>query len=149
MEAPDRHERVIVMNTVLGTGRFPLGEGFLVQRAWVNANPNLAVGHLMRRACPPLSEAEAAAYDAAFPSAEFKAWARRVPNLVCDRPDADSAEVSRRAARWWRHEWRGPSLMAIGIRTTVARTRVLAHRVSVVSQGREASKTPQTLTCCI
>jgi hypothetical protein len=80
--------------------------------AWVNANPDLAVGLLMRRACPHLGEAEASAYDAPFPSAEFKAWGWRFPNLVCDRPDADGAEVSRRAARWWRREWRGRSTTA-------------------------------------
>ncbi|MCL4846673.1 MAG: alpha/beta fold hydrolase [Acidobacteria bacterium] len=118
-EAAERYERLIVMNTVLATGRFPLGEGFLAWRAWVNADPDLAVGRLMRRACPHLSEAEASAYDAPFPTAEFKAWARRFPNLVCDRPDADGAEVSRRAARWWRHEWRGRSFMAIGMQDVV------------------------------
>ena len=119
MEAPDRYERLIVMNTLLTTGRFPLGEGFLAWRAWVNANPDLAVGRLMRRACPHLSEAEAAAYDAPFPSAEFKAGVRRFPNLACDRPDADGAGVSRQAARWWQREWRGRSFMAIGMRDVV------------------------------
>jgi hypothetical protein len=112
-EAPDRYERLIVMNTIIATGRFPLGDGFLAWRAWVNANPDLAVGRLMRRACPHLSEAEAAAYDAPFPSVEYKAGARRFPNLVCDRPDADGAEVSRRAARWWRYEWRMHSLRQV------------------------------------
>lgn len=119
IEAADRYERVLVMNTVLATGRFPLGDGFLAWRAWVNANPDLAVGRLMRRACPHLSDAEAAAYDAPFPSAEFKAGARRFPNLVCDRPDADGAEISRRAALWWRQAWRGRSFMAIGMRDVV------------------------------
>lgn len=79
MEAPERYERLIVMNTILATGRFPLGDGFLAWRAWVNANPDLAVGRLMRRACPHLSEAEAAVYDAPFPSAAFKARGATVP----------------------------------------------------------------------
>jgi pimeloyl-ACP methyl ester carboxylesterase len=119
MEAPDRYERLIVMNTILATGRGPLGEGFLAWRAWVNANPDLAVGRLMRRVCPHLSEAEAAAYDAPFPSVEYKAGARRFPNLVCDHPGADGAEVSRQAARWWQREWRGQSFMAIGMQDVV------------------------------
>ena len=119
MEAPDRYERLIVMNTILATGRLPLGDGFLAWRAWVNANPDLAVGRLMRRACPHLSEAEAAAYDAPFPSAEYKAGARRFPSLVCDHPDADGARVSRQAARWWQQEWRGQSFMAIGMQDVV------------------------------
>jgi len=114
-----RYERLIVMNTVLATGRYPLGEGFLAWRAWVNANPDFAVARLMRRSCPHLSEAEAAAYDAPFPTADHKAGARRFPNLVCDHPDADGAEVSRQAARWWQHDWQGQSFMAIGMRDVV------------------------------
>ena len=85
----------------------------------MNANPDLTVGRLMRRACPHLSEAEAAAYDAPFPSADYKAGARRFPNMVCDQPNADGAEVSRRAARLWQQEWQGQSFMAIGMRDVV------------------------------
>ena len=114
-----RYERLIVMNTVLATGRYPLGEGFLAWRAWVNANPDFAVARLMRRSCPHLSDAEAAAYDAPFPTADHKAGARRFPNLVCDHPDADGAETSRQAARWWQHDWQGQSFMAIGMQDVV------------------------------
>jgi pimeloyl-ACP methyl ester carboxylesterase len=134
LEAPERYERLIVMNTVLATGRFPLGDGFLAWRAWVNANPDLAVGRLMRRACPHLSEAEAAAYDAPFPAAGSKAGARRFPNLVCDHPDADGARVSRQAARWWQREWRGQSFMAIGMRDVVIPPAAM-HRLQQVIRG--------------
>lgn len=119
MVDPTRYERLLVMNTALATGRAPLGEGFNAWRAWVNANPDFEVGRLLRRACPHLSEAEARAYDAPFPAPEYKAGARRFPNLVCDTPEADGAEVSRQAARWWQHEWRGTSFMAIGLQDTV------------------------------
>jgi pimeloyl-ACP methyl ester carboxylesterase len=114
MEAPERFERLIVMNTMLGTGDEPLSEGFLAWRKWANANPDMAVGRLLRRSCPHLSEAEAAAYDAPFPDADYKAGVRRFPNLVPDRPDAPGAAVSRRARNWWRNEWRGESFIAIG-----------------------------------
>jgi haloalkane dehalogenase len=119
MADPARYERLLVMNTALATGRAPLGEGFNAWRAWVNANPDFNVGRLLHRSCPHLSAAEAGAYDAPFPGPEYKAGARRFPNLVCDRPDADGAEVSRQAARWWQHEWPGASFMAIGLQDTV------------------------------
>lgn len=119
MADPARYERLIVMNTALATGRHPLGEGFNAWRAWVNANPDFAVGRLLRRSCPQLTDAEVAAYDAPFPGPEYKAGARRFPNLVCDHPDADGAEVSRQAAHWWKEDWRGQSFMAIGMQDNV------------------------------
>lgn len=119
MAEPARYERLIVMNTMLATGLKPLGEGFLAWRAWVNANPDFRVGRLMKRYCPNLSDAEAAAYDAPFPDVTYKSGARRFPNLVCDSPDADGAAVSRDALQWWRHEWRGQSFMAIGMQDVV------------------------------
>jgi haloalkane dehalogenase len=119
LDDPPRYARLLVMNTVLATGRQSLGEGFVAWRAWVNANPDLRIGALMQRSCRHLSAAEAAAYDAPFPDQRFKAGARRFPNLVCDHPQADGAEVSRAAARWWRDEWQGQAFMAIGMQDTV------------------------------
>jgi pimeloyl-ACP methyl ester carboxylesterase len=114
MDMAGRFERLIVMNTFLPTGDEPLGKGFLAWRAFANAHPDLEVGRLIRRGTPPLSDAEAAAYDAPFPDARFKSGVRRFPNLVPDRPDAPGAALSRRARAWWTNEWRGESFMAIG-----------------------------------
>jgi haloalkane dehalogenase len=114
MAMEPRFERLLVMNTAFATGDAPLTEGFLAWRAWSNKNPDMAVGRLIRRSCPQLSEAEAAAYDAPFPDARFKAGVRRFPNMVPDRPDAPGTELSRRARAWWRDQWRGRSFMAIG-----------------------------------
>jgi pimeloyl-ACP methyl ester carboxylesterase len=72
------------------------------------------VAKLMKRSCPHLSDAEAAAYAAPFPEASHKAGVRRFPNLVPDRPDADGAALSRRARDWWQREWSGRTFMAIG-----------------------------------
>ena len=77
MDDPQRFTRLLVMNTVLATGKRSLGEGFFAWRAWVNANPDLRVGALMQRSCRHLTGAEAAAYDAPFPDQRFKAGARR------------------------------------------------------------------------
>ncbi len=114
MEMPDRFERVLLMNTALGTGDAPLTEGFVAWRAWSNAHPDMAVGRLLKRSCAHFSDAEAAAYDAPFHDARSKAGVRRFPNLVPDRPDAPGAALSRRARDWWQHEWHGRSFMAIG-----------------------------------
>jgi haloalkane dehalogenase/tRNA(adenine34) deaminase len=60
MDMPERFARLVVMNTTLGTGDAPLGEGFLAWRAWSNKSPDMDVAKLMQRACPHLAPAEAA-----------------------------------------------------------------------------------------
>jgi len=114
MAMSDRFDRLLAMNTMLATGDVPLSEGFLAWRKWNNANPDMAVGRLMKRSCQHLSDAEAAAYDAPYPDARSKAGVRRFPNLVPDNPDAAGAELSRRARQWWQTEWRCKSFMAVG-----------------------------------
>ena len=114
MDMPERFERLLVMNTALGTGDAPLPEGFIAWRAYVAKNPDLACGKLMQRSCTHLSAAQAAAYDAPFPDRASKAGVRRFPQLVPDRPDAPGAAISRRARDWWMNSWKGESCMAIG-----------------------------------
>jgi len=114
LEMPERFERLLVMNTALGTGDAPLSEGFIAWRAYVNKTPDLPCGKLMQRACPHLTAEEAAAYDAPFPDVASKAGARAFPNLVPDRADAPGAELSRRARDWWMNSWNGEAFMAIG-----------------------------------
>jgi len=132
MEAPQRYARLLVMNTALGTGDALLSEGFIAWRAYVNDNPDLACGRLLKRSCPHLSDAQAAAYDAPFPDARYKAGVRRFPNLVPDRPDAPGAALSRKARDWWRNDWRGESFMAVGAKDPVLGLPVmLALRASI------------------
>jgi pimeloyl-ACP methyl ester carboxylesterase len=119
MEAPARYARLLVMNTALGTGDRPLTEGFIQWRAYVAKTPNLDCGKLLARACPQLSAAEAAAYEAPFPDARHKAGVRRFPSLVPDHPDAPGAAVSRKARDWWKSSWQGETFMAVGARDPV------------------------------
>ena len=63
----------------------------------------------------PMSDAEAAAYDAPFPDRRYKAGVRAFPNLVPDRDDAPGAALSRQAAEFWHERWGGDSFMAIGM----------------------------------
>lgn len=119
MAAPERYAALLVMNTALGTGDEPLSEGFVAWRAFSNRNPDMDVAKLMQRSCPHLGEAEAAAYAAPFPDATYKAGVRRFPNLVPDSPDAGGAALSRAARDFWRNDWTGKSLMAIGMKDPV------------------------------
>jgi pimeloyl-ACP methyl ester carboxylesterase len=110
---PERYTRLLVMNTGLGLGT--VTEGFKRWRDYNNAQPDLAVGKLIQRGTPGLTDAEAAAYDAPFPDKRYKAGVRAFPNLVPDREDAPGAAISREAATFWKERWSGTSFMAIGM----------------------------------
>jgi haloalkane dehalogenase/tRNA(adenine34) deaminase len=115
--APNRFTRLLVMNTGLGTGT--VTEGFKAWRAYCNANPDLDVAKLMKRACPSLGDEEAAAYGAPFPDVRHKAGVRAFPNLVPDREDAPGAALSREAGAFWRERFAGQSFMAVGVQDPV------------------------------
>ncbi len=119
MDMQARFERLLVMNTTLGTGDVPLGEGFLSWRAFSNSKPDMDIAALMQRAVPTLGNAEASAYAAPYPDIRYKAGVRRFPNLVPDRTDADGAALSRRARAFWSKQWAGKSFMAIGMKDPV------------------------------
>lgn len=121
MEQPERYTRLLVMNTGLGIGG--VTEGFKQWRAYSNSQPDLAIGRMLARGKPDMTAAEAAAYDAPFPDARYKAAIRAFPNLVPDvdlhGEGADGLDVSRRALRFWREQWSGESFMAIGMKDPV------------------------------
>lgn len=119
MDMRERFSRLIIMNTALGTGDVPLGEGFLAWRAFSNRAPDMDIAGLMKRGVAGLADSEAQAYAAPFPDARYKAGVRRFPNLVPDNPDAGGAALSRRARDFWSREWMGRSFMAIGMKDPV------------------------------
>ena len=119
MAAPERFASLLVMNTMLGTGDQPLGEGFLAWRDFSNRNQDMDIARLMQRTCPQLSAEEAASYAAPFPDVSYKAGVRRFHSLVPDGPDSLGAALSREARAFWRDRWAGRSLMAIGMKDPV------------------------------
>ncbi len=119
LDMPDRFARLLAMNTLLATADFPIGAGWLAWRDYCNANPDMNIGRLMQRTTPKLSAAEAAAYDAPFPDARYKAGVRAFPNIVPIAPEMDGAELSRRAREWWRTQWRGRAFLAAGAKDPV------------------------------
>jgi len=117
MAMPDRFTRLLVMNTGLGTGQ--VTEGFRQWRSYSNGQPDLPVGKLFKRGKPGMTDAEAAAYDAPFPDASYKAALRAFPNLVPDGDNAPGARLGRQALEFWRDAWAGESFMAIGMQDPV------------------------------
>lgn len=124
MEMPGKFTRLIVMNTTLATGVSP-GEGFLAWKAYVASRPNLDVGALMTRACPGLTDEEAAAYNAPFPDETYRAGVRRFPEMVMIEPGMEGVRTSKRALKFWREEWTGESFMAIGAKDPVLGTEIM------------------------
>ncbi len=115
IEFPNRFKRLIIMNTILGTGDFEISQGFKAFRSFVNNTPDIDAGRLIRSVTRHLTPEEVAAYDAPFPDIKYKAGVRRFPNLVPTSHDALGAEISRKARDWFEKEWVGESFMAIGM----------------------------------
>lgn len=143
LEFPGVFRRLLVMNTALGTGDVPLGEGFLAWRAFSNSRPDLDVAALMQRSEPALSSDEAAAYAAPFPDGRYKSGVRRFPNLVPDRPDADGAALSREARDWWSTQWNGAAFMAVGMKDPVLGPAAMAALRRVIRNCPEPMQLPQ------
>ena len=114
MAAPDRYRGVLLMNTTLATGEAPLSPGFLAWREMCASKPDFSVSRLFARGNPQMSEAECAAYDAPFPDRGHRAALRAFPPMVPEFSDSDGAATGREARRFWREQWGGQSLMAIG-----------------------------------
>jgi tRNA(adenine34) deaminase len=107
------------MNTTLGTGDQALSAGFLGWKDMCAKNPGFDIARLMERGDPAMSPNECAAYMAPFPDATYRAATRAFPPMVPDHPDADGADVSRKARDFWRNRWNGKTLMAVGMRDPV------------------------------
>lgn len=119
MAAPARYQGLLVMNTLLATGEAPLPPGFVAWRQMCADKPAFDISRLLARGNPQMSAAECAAYMAPFPDAGHRAATRAFPALVPGHPDDDGAALSRAARDFWRHQWQGASLMAIGTQDPV------------------------------
>ncbi len=115
----NRIKGLLVMNTALGTGDTPLSQGFQDWREMCRKNPEFKIDKLFARGNPQMSPTECAAYMAPFPEKGFRAATRAFPPMVPDVPQADGAEVSRKARDFWINEWDSPTLMAVGAQDPV------------------------------
>ncbi len=131
VEMPERFDRLIVMNTAMPVGE-SLGDGFQGWKDYVASKPDMDCAALMKRAVPHLSEAEAAAYEAPFPDATYKAGVRRFPQLVMIEPVMEGIETMRRAREFWQQDWLGESFMAIGAKDPVLGVPVMSQLQQII-----------------
>jgi haloalkane dehalogenase len=111
-EHPDRFARIVAANTFLPTGDVPPGQAFLKWREYSQTTPDFHVGGIIKGGCATeLSADVIAAYDAPFPSDEYKAGPRQFPLLVPASPD-DPAASANRAAWEVLRGWTKPFLTA-------------------------------------
>ena len=110
----NRIKGLLVMNTTLATGDAPLSDGFLAWREMCRNNPEFKIDKLFARGNPQMSAAECAAYMAPFPDGGYRAATRAFPPMVPEVPQADGAEISRKARSFWANDWDGITLMAVG-----------------------------------
>jgi haloalkane dehalogenase len=97
-EHPDRFARVVAANTGLPTGDHGMPDVWWHFRQAVERAEHLDVGRLVQAGCVhPLPPEVRAAYDAPFPSEEYKAGPRVMPTLVPTRPDDPATEANRAA----------------------------------------------------
>jgi haloalkane dehalogenase len=111
VEAPERIERFVIMDTGLFTGEQRMSEAWLAFRNFVERTEDLPISMLVGGACKtPPAEDVLAAYDAPFPSVASKAGARAFPLMLPQEPDAPGAEAGRRVLAALRED-RRPTLM--------------------------------------
>jgi haloalkane dehalogenase len=87
---------LVILNTALFSGRASMSEGFMQWRSFVERNPDLPVGFIMARsAVTDWPESVFAAYEAPFPSEQYKIGAYRFPLIVpLDTESAGAKEMS-------------------------------------------------------
>ena len=97
VENEPRFENLIVLNTGLFRGGGVISETWKAFRDFVESNPDLPIGFLVRGgAASDLPDEIVAAYEAPFPNAESKAGAAAFPLLVpVEASDPGAAEMAR------------------------------------------------------
>ena len=107
-ENPDRFRAIVVGNGMLPTGDQPMPQAFRIWKNFAMHSPWFPVGRIVQLGTDrTLTRAELAAYEAPFPSAEFKAGARAFPKLVPTAPGTPDSEANKAA---WQvlERWKKP-----------------------------------------
>lgn len=113
-EIENRFSMVIASNTALPIGNIPLSESFAKWIAYSQHSPKFDIGKIIDKGTiQPLSENVLAAYNAPFPSEEYKAGARTFPSLV--PVDHNNPESIKNLEAWKKLKlWNKPFLTIFG-----------------------------------
>lgn len=113
-EMPERFSHVIASNTTLPTGQFTIPVSFMQWREFSRTSESFNIGKIVANGCiTTLSEEVIAAYNAPFPSEEYKAGARIFPTLVPIK--ADDPEAIKNQEYWKKlAQWNKPFLTIFG-----------------------------------
>lgn len=105
---------VVASNTVLPTGQVPMPESFLKWREFSQSSPDFDIGKVLDLGTvKALSDDVIAAYNAPFPSEEYKAGARIFPMLVPF--EKDDPESIQNIKAWEKlSKWEKPFLTIFG-----------------------------------
>ena len=113
-EMRDRFDMVIASNTTLPTGKTPMPEPFMQWRAYSQHSPGFNIGKVIDMGTvQPLSEKVYEAYNAPFPTEDYKAGARIFPTLVPIEPD-DPEAINNLEAWEKLKSWNKPFLTIFG-----------------------------------
>jgi len=113
-EMNNRFDMVVASNTTLPTGNIPMPESFLQWREYSQHSPEFNIGKVINMGTiQPLSEKVYEAYNAPFPSEEYKAGARIFPTLV--PINQDDPESIKNLKAWEKlKSWNKPFLTIFG-----------------------------------
>jgi len=113
-EMNNRFDLVVASNTALPTGNVPMPESFLKWRAYSQHSASFNIGKVIDMGTvQPLTEKVYEAYNAPFPSEEYKAGARIFPTLV--PINEDDPESIKNLKAWEKlKSWNKPFLTIFG-----------------------------------
>ncbi|MEM6719304.1 MAG: haloalkane dehalogenase [Bacteroidota bacterium] len=132
MDMTARFKRLLIMNTALINGQ-PAGPVFAEWKREITEPENVDLIKLFKKHAPGINEVEAAAYEAPFPDATFKAGVRKFPKLVAEEPHLEGVATSLKAAQFWNTEWNGDTFMAVGMQDPMLGPAVMKHMQQLIN----------------
>jgi haloalkane dehalogenase len=97
-EHQERFARLVVANTGLPTGDFPMPDTWWRFREAIQGQPKIEIGRFVQGGCRrSMTDAVRAGYDAPFPDDSYCAGPRAMPGLVPTSPDDPASEANRSA----------------------------------------------------
>ncbi len=138
IEMDDRFDMIVASNTTLPTGNIPMPESFMQWRAFSQHSDKFDIGRVIDNGTvQELSSEVIRAYNAPFPSEEYKAGARIFPMLV--PVEADDPESVMNKAAWAKYaQWQKPFLTIFGEQDPIMRgADKVFHKIIPGAHGQE------------